>query len=158
MKIRFVSHKPFPELEVYEESKTLIHVKIDTETRAFRITCGDKRRVFFLSDEVIKKTKITALLNEYSQQLGSIIENKFDIYSGQLEIEGIQFTYKLKDDLLKEINLFEESNYQPVLTCKLDPGQLSSLHTDYLNYLLFSLGWFKFLTKEKAALAQFAEA
>jgi hypothetical protein len=158
MKIIFVSNKPFPEFEIYEENKMVIHIKIDTQTQAFRVKCLGNRRVFFIEDEVIRKTEITTLLNEYSQQLGFLTRNKLDINSGEIEIEGDQYSYRLNDDLLKEINLFELNNYQPVLSCKIEAGQLSILNKDYINYLLFALAWFTFLSKEQTSYAQFAEA
>jgi hypothetical protein len=158
MKVKFVSNKSYPEFEVYDETKMVIHIKIDPEIQAFRIRCQDNRRVFSIATEVVKKNKITTLLNEYSQQLGSLIKSKPDNTTGEIEIEGVHYTFKLNNDFLKEIHLFEDNNYQPVLSCKLEMGQLSFLHEDYISYLLFSLVWFKFLTQEQATFVQFAEA
>ena len=158
MKIIFISNKPFPEFEIYEENKMVIHIKIDTQTQAFRVMCHSNRRVFFIEDEVIKKTEITTLLNEYSQQLGFLTKGKPDINSGEIEIEGNRYTYKFNDDFLKEINLFEPNNYKPILSCKLEVGQLSILNKVYINYLLFALVWYIFLAKEQTSYAQFAEA
>lgn len=158
MKITFTSNHPYPVCEIYEENRKIIHIKIDPETQAFRIMCCDSQRVFFVEHEVIKKTEITTLLNEYSQQLGFLTKNKMDTNIGQIEIEGAQYTYKLNDDTLKEINLFEYDNYQPVLNCKLETGKSTFLNNEYISYLLFALVWFLFLTKEHATLVQFAEA
>lgn len=158
MKVKFIPAKSYPEFEVYDETKMVIHVKIDTEIQAFRIRCQENRRVFSIATEVVKKNKITTLLNEYSQQLGSLIKSKSDNNTGEIDIEGVQYTFKLNNDFLKEIHLFEDNNYQPVLSCKLEMGPLSLLHEDSISYLLFSLVWFKFLTKDQAAFIQFAEA
>lgn len=158
MKIIFISNQPYPVFEVYEENKKIIHIKIDPETEAFRIKCYDNQRVFFIENEVIKKNEITTLSNEYSQQLGFLTKNKIDTNTGEIEIEGTQYTYKLNDDFLKEINLFEHNNYQPVLSCKLEMGKSIFPNKDYTSYLLFALVWFLFLTKEHPALVQFAEA
>ena len=157
MKIKFIPGKTNPEFEIYEENKIVMHIKIDNETQAFRIRCQDNRRVFFLGNEVVKKIKAITLLNEYSQQLGSLTKSKSGINTGEIEIEGLQYTYKMNDDFLKEIDLFEPDNFQPVLSCRLEMGKPSFLNEVYVDYLLFALVWFKFLTKEKAALVQFAE-
>ena len=94
MKIIFTSHKLYPEFKVYEDNKVVIQVKIDNPSQAFRITCLDNKRVFFIADEIVKKTKITTLLNEYSQQLGSLIKSNSDINAGEIEIEGERYIYK----------------------------------------------------------------
>ena len=156
MNIKFISHKPFPEFEVYDEDKKVIHIKVDTETQAFRITCKDNMRVFFIADEVVKKSKITTLLNEYSQQLGSLTKSKSDTNSGEIEIEGVRYIYKMNDGFLKEINLFKPNSFKPTLSCKLEIGELSFLNKNYINYILFALAWFIFLTKEQATFVQFA--
>ena len=158
MKIKFISHRPYPEFEVYEENKMLIHIKIDTETQAFRITCQDNRRVFFIAEEMIKKAKVTTLLNEYSQQLGFLTKSKSHNNTGEIEIEGVQYAYKMQDDFLKEIYLFKPTSFNPTLTCELEAGELSFLNKTYLNYVLFGLAWYIFLTKEKATFVQFAGA
>ena len=157
MEVRLLSLSSFPEFDVYEEDKRLIHLKIDIGIQAFRITCPGNKRVFFIADEVIKKTTITTLLNEYSQQLGSLTKSKLELNGGEIEIEGTQYRYNLKDGFIKEINIFEQNNYQPVLSCKLAPGQLSFLNEGYLNYLLFSLAWFRFLSEKQPAFVEFAE-
>ncbi|MEP6948177.1 MAG: hypothetical protein ABI863_02835 [Ginsengibacter sp.] len=158
MKIIFISDKSYPVFEVYDENKKLIHIKIDHETRAFRIMCNDNRRVFFIENEMIKKTEITTLLNEYSQQLGFLTKSKLDISMGEIEIDGTQYKYKMKDGLSKEINLFEHNNFQPILSCKLEMEQLSFLNKDYISYLLFGLVWFLFLTRKQETPVQLAEA
>ena len=158
MKIKFISHKFYPEFDVYEENKMLFHIKIDTETQAFRITYQDNRRVFFIAEEMVKKAKITTLLNEYSQQLGFLTKSKSDNNTGEIEIEGVQYTYKIEDGFLKEIYLFKPTGFNPVLTCELDATELSFLNKNYLNYILFALAWYTFLTKEKATFVQFAGA
>jgi len=157
MQIKFISHRPYPEFEVFEQNKILIHIKVDTETQAFRIAIRDNKRVFFIADEVVKKNKITTLLNEYSIQLGSLSKSKSDDNAGEIEFEGVQYTYSLNDDLRKEINLFERGKIQPILSCKLEPGQLSFLSEGYINYLLFSLVWYKFLTKGQPVFSLLAE-
>jgi hypothetical protein len=158
MIIKFISNKPHPEFEILEDNNILIHIKIDAETQGFRIKFEDKRRVFFISDEIIKKNKIKTLLNEYSQQLGSLTEDKINYNQGEIEIEDRVYLYKLNDDFLKEINLFEQHSGELVLNCKLGNGELSFLKKSYLNYILFSLAWFAFLTKEKTGLSKLAKA
>ncbi len=158
MIIKFISNKSHPEFEIFEDNNILIHIKIDAETQGFRIKFEDKRRVFFISDEIIKKNKIKTLLNEYSQQLGSLSEDKINYNQGEIEIEDRVYLYKLNDDFLKEINLFEQHSGELVLNCKLGNGELSFLKKSYLNYILFSLAWFAFLTKEKTGLSKLAKA
>jgi len=158
MKIKFISRESHPEFEVYEGNKMVIQIKIDNEIQAFRIRCQDNRRVFFIANEEVKKNKITTLLNEYSQPLGSITKSKSGINTGRIEIERVSYTYKLSGNSGKEISLFAHNNYQPVLSCQLEMEQSSFLHEDYISYLLFSLVWFKFLTTEQATFVQFAEA
>ena len=153
-----VSSKPYPIFEVYDDNKRVIHLKIDPETRAFRISCYDSRRVFFIDNEVFKKTEITTLLNEYSQQLGVLTKNKSNANTGEIEIEGTRYTYTLTGDFRNEINLLTRDSYEPVLRCKLAAGQSAFPGNDSISYLLFSLGWFLFLTKEQAVPAHFSEA
>lgn len=155
MKIIFLPHKLYPQFRVYEDNKLVIHAKIDNASQAFRITCLDNKRVFFIADEVVKKVRTTTLLNEYSQQLGSLSKNNSDINTGEIEIEGKQYTYKISD---KEIYLFKPNKHQPVISGKLELGQLSFPNEIYINYLLFALAWFTFLVKEKPEAVQFAEA
>lgn len=158
MIIKFISGKPHPEFEVIEDDNLAMHIKLDVETQGFRIKFKDKRRVFFISNEVIKKNKVTTLLNEYSQQLGSLTESKINDNEGEIEIEQRLYNYKLSDDFLKEINLSEQDSGEVVLSCKLGNGELSLLKKNYLNYILFSLAWFAFLTKQKTDSARFANA
>ena len=154
MKVVFVSHRSYPEFELYEENKRVLHLKIDNASNAFRITCDDNRRVFFIGEETIRKNKIITLLNEYSQQLGSLSNMNTDDNTGEIEIEGIQYTYGLNNGLSKEIALYKSESDQSILTCRLEPGQLSFLNEGYLNYLLFGLAWYNFLTKEQPNLVQ----
>ncbi len=159
MNIKFISRKPYPEFEVSDENKMIIHIKVDTETQAFRIKYNDNRRVFFIADEVFKKNKVTTLLNEYSQQLGFLTIDKLDNNSGEIEIEGVQYEYKLKNGFTKEINLYKHNNhYQPILNCRLESEELSLANNSYINYMLFALAWFTFLSKEHSTSMQFAEA
>jgi len=157
MQIKFISDKPYPEFEVIDQNKLLIHIKVDTETQAFRITSRDNKRVFFVSEEIIKKNKVISLLNEYSIQLGTIVKSKTDGDTGEIEFEGSQYTYTMSDGLRKEINLFELDKNRPTLYCRLEAGQLSFLKEGYINYLLFGLVWYKFLTKQQPAFSSFAE-
>jgi hypothetical protein len=156
MKVVFVSHKSYPEFELYEENNRVMHIKIDNESNAFRITLDDNRRVFFIQEEVIKKNKIITLLNEYSQQLGSLMNTSADKETGEVEIEGIQYLYMLNNGISNEIKLYKADSDQSILNCKLETGQLSFFKEGYLNYLLFGLAWYTFLTKEQANLVQLA--
>src|SRR5436853_7619603 len=97
MNILFISNKLYPEFEVYENKKLIVHIKIDDASRAFRIKFEDTRRVFLIADEVIRKTKIVTLLNEYSQQLGFLTKGNSSGSAGEIEIEGTQYTYGLND-------------------------------------------------------------
>lgn len=157
MKIIFISNEPYPVFEAYNENKKLIHIRIDPEIHAFRIMSDNNQRVFFIENEVIKKTEVVTLLNEYSQPLGFLNKSKSDTSIGEIEIEGSRYTYKLIDDFLKEINLFEHNNDQPVLSCKLEMGKPTILNKDYINYLLFSLVWFLFITKKQKAPVELSE-
>lgn len=155
MQVKFTAGKPYPEFEVIELNKTIIHIKVDPETQAFRITSRDNKRVFFIADEVIKKNKVTNLVNEYSIQLGTLSKRKSDANFGDIEFEGMQYTYSVGNGLRKEINLFEQYATQPVLTCKIETGQMPCPDEGYINYLLFGLAWYKFLTRQQPAFSSF---
>ncbi len=155
MKVQFISDRSYPEFEIYEEDRVILHIKIDIKTQAFRIKYRDSRRVFFIVEDITKKTKTTTLLNEYSQQLGLLTTSKTDTNRGEIEIEGVQYLYKINDGFIKEITLSIDDTYHHTLNCKLEITELSSF---YKNYLLFAFAWFTFLTKEQATSVQFAEA
>ncbi len=156
MTIISIPHDSYPEFEIYEENKMLIHIKVDREAQAFRINYKDKRRVFFIAEEMVKKGRVIILLNEYSQRLGSLNLINSTNSSGEIEIEGVRYTYELNDDFGKEINLFRHDNSQPILSCKLEKGELSFLNKKYVNYVLFALSWFAFITTKQEAFVQTA--
>jgi hypothetical protein len=59
MEIMFISNKPYPEFEIYEENKMVIHIKIDLQTQAFRIISLDTKSIFYCRELVKKKNIIT---------------------------------------------------------------------------------------------------
>ena len=153
MNIKFIFNKSYPQFEVFEGNKMIAHIKIDEETRGFRIRYNDSRRVFFISDNQNKKNSVFNLINEYSQILGSLSKNKTETKSGEIYIEGVEYKYKIYDDFLKEINLFTSTN-EAVLSCKMDIENFALFNKNYMDYALLTLTWLAFLNKEQLSFSQ----
>jgi hypothetical protein len=146
MYLKLIANSPYPKFEVYDEDKPAIGIKIDPEMQAVRVTYKEKRRVFFILEEKLRKSSLLTLVNEYSQPLGTLINDKSN-NSGEIEIEGIKLKYSLIDSSYKEINIFEINNPVALLKCRIENEALLSAISN-INYLLFGLSWVSFLVKE----------
>lgn len=156
MYLKLITKNPYPQFDVYDEDKVVVRIKIDKEMQAIRITCHDTHRVFFIVEEKFRKNSVLNLVNEYSQPLGSLIADKFMANSGEVEIEGMKLNYQLNSHPITEIALFE-SSAGPLLNCRLNDALLLE-YNSYVNYFIFALSWFTFLSKEKKEVLYFAEA
>ena len=132
-------------------------IKIDKEMQALRIICNDNRRVFFIIEEKIRKSSVWSLLNEYSQPLGFLTKDKMVNDEGEIAIEGKKFTYRISSNPVKEIILFENTQPEEVLNCRINDALLLE-YSNYIIYFIFALSWFTFLSKEKQEAMYFAEA
>lgn len=157
MHINLISSGPYPEFEVYDEKKLIIHLKIDREMNSFRILCGDNRRVFFIVEEKYRRNSVYSLVNEYSQPLGAVIKDKFLDDSGEIEIEGLRLNYRIARKPVREIVLLENDKTASVLNCRVNDA-LARDNNDDLMYFIFALSWFVFLSKEKKEVAELTEA
>ncbi len=154
MYLKLIANNPNPKFEVYDEGQLAIGIKIDPEMQAVRITYKENRRVFFVVEEKLRRGNILTLLNEYSQPLG-FLSNEKSNNSGKIEIEGMKLKYKLAGTPDKEISLFEINNPVAALNCRIENDTLLSAVSN-MNYLLFGLSWVAFLVKEEKENLQFA--
>ncbi|MEO6455159.1 MAG: hypothetical protein ABIN97_13850 [Ginsengibacter sp.] len=156
MYLKLIANNPYPQFDIYDEDKLAVRIKIDKEMQALRITCKDNRRVFFIAEEKFRKTSVSTLLNEYSQPLGALIPDKFVNNSGEIEIEGMKLNYRITNFPVKEIVLLENNKVDSVLNCRINDALLLE-YSNYINYFIFALSWFAFLSKEKQEAMYFAE-
>ena len=145
MYLRLIANDPYPKYEIYEGDQLVIRVKIDPEMQAVRLISDENRRVFFITEEKVRKSAVFTLVNEYSQPLGTLVKDKSDS-SGEIEVEGLKLKYELTNTPDKQINLFKAGKH--LLNCKIENEALLSALQN-LNYLLFGLSWFALLVKEK---------
>lgn len=150
MYLNLVVNNPYPQFEIYDGEKLVVRFKVDKEMDALRISCKDNRRVFFIVEEKLRKTDICTLVNEYGQPLGTLTPDKFIHNSGDIAIEGMQLSYKITSYPVTEIVLLEDNNPMSILNCRLNDA-LFLKYSNYLNYFIYSLSWFAFLSKEKKA-------
>ncbi len=155
MYLKLIADNPYPQFDVYDEDSLVVRIKIDKEMQALRITCKDNQRVFFIVEERSGKGSICTLLNEYSQPLGTLIQDKFISTSGEIEIEGMKFNYRIASNPVKEIILLENNKHNSILNCRINDAVLFE-YTNFINYFIFALSWFIFLSKEKKEIMHFA--
>jgi hypothetical protein len=152
MHLKLVANAPSPKFEIYDDDQVVAGIKIDLQMQALRLTYREIRRVFFITEERLRKGSQLNLLNEYSQPLGTLIKNKSNT-SGEMEIEGLKLNFNIADNGGKEVNLYEKN--KPVLSCKIqDEALLFALEN--INYLLFAFMWYTFLLKEQKPVLQVA--
>ncbi len=156
MYLKLITSNPYPQFDVYEDDKVMVRIKIDQEMQALRITCKDIRRAFFITEETIRKNTTWSLLNEYSQPLGTLTEDKFIIGAGEINLEGTKLNYRITNNPVKEIILLENNKHTSLLNCRINDAVLSE-YNNYIHYFVFALSWFTFLTKEKKEAVQFAQ-
>ena len=147
MELNFTTYHPHPEFTLYENNKIVAQSKLDTDTNAFRIKCFNTRRVFLIYDEVIKNKSITTLLNEYSVPLASIVDVGFGGNTGTIEMENILYKYRITADL-KEINIYKANSPASLLACTIQVDEKLFSLDNYINFILFSLVWFVYYSKE----------
>ena len=154
MYLKVIANNPHPKFEIYDNGEPVIGIKIDPEMQTVRVTYKEKKRVFFIVEEKLRKHHLITLLNEYSQPLGSLVKDKSN-NSGEIEIEDMKFAYKLAGAEHNQINLAEINNPRTGVNCEIENEAISSAMTN-INYLLFSLSWVAFLVKEEKENFQFA--
>ncbi|MEO6330168.1 MAG: hypothetical protein ABIO55_14645 [Ginsengibacter sp.] len=157
MYLKLITDNPYPHFDVYDEDTLLVQIKVDKEMQALRITCKENRRVFFIVEEKLRRGNVLNLVNEYSQPLGFLNKGKVQGNSGEIEIEGLNLNYRLSSNPVTEIALFENDKRNSILNCRLNDALLLA-YGDYINYFIFALSWFTFLSKDKKELMHFAEA
>lgn len=157
MYIKLTNNNPYPQFDIYDEERLIMRIKIDKEVQALRISSKDNRRVFFLSEERLRKETVLTLLNEYSQPLGTLISNRDTKNCGEIKLEGLRLNYEVTPDPFKEILLLENNGVNSVLNCKLSDEVFLS-YSNYINYFIFALSWFALISKERREIIHFATA
>jgi hypothetical protein len=141
---------------MYDNTEKLIHVKIDTEVSAFRINCLNIKRVFSVYDEVVKRNSIKVLLNEYSQTLGKIVKDRLLEQTGLVEIEDIQFNYRIRTMAKGEVYVFLLEQSKEVFNCSINEDMFKTLNETQVSILMFSLCWYAYLSKKKEGMLSLA--
>jgi hypothetical protein len=155
MYLKLVANNPYPQFDVYDEDRLIVRIKIDTALQAFRIMIKDNRRVFFIDEEKLQRNNICTLLNEYSQPLGTLVRVMYN--TGEVEVEGLKLNYRILSKPVKEIILFEHIIANPTLNCRMSDAVIFE-YSNYINYFIFALSWFTFLSKEKNEIMSYASA
>ena len=96
---------------------------------------------------MIKNKSVTTLLNEYSVPLASIIDTGFGGNTGTIEMENTLYKYRIGADL-KEINIYKANSPAALLACKVQVDKKLFSLANYINFILFSLVWFVYSSKE----------
>ncbi|HVZ95316.1 MAG TPA: hypothetical protein VG847_00470 [Chitinophagaceae bacterium] len=146
MELKFIAYHPHPEFALYENNKMVAESKLDTEANAFRIKCFNTRRVFLIYEEVIKNRPVTTLVNEYNVPLASITDTSFGNNSGTIEMEGLFYKYRVNG--MNEIHIYNAGSSSSLLACTLQVDEKLLSMDNYMNFILFSLVWFMYSSKE----------
>lgn len=142
--------------EIYDQDQMIINIKIDKYAKAFRVTCKERKRVFFV-EEGDAKNNLDVIINEYSQPLG-FIKRLADIKnSGSIETEGLKYTYTISITSKIEIMLYTNYESNPVITCSIEKDSGFDINGIEVKYILFSLTWFLFLNTVKKESLEYAE-
>lgn len=149
MELKFTAYHPYPEFMLYDKDKIVAQSKLDLDAKAFRIRCFNTRRAFLIYDEVIKNKPVTTLLNKYSHPLAKLINTGIGNNAGTIELEGSFYNYRINDS--KEVIIYKSNSTDSLLTCIVRADEKMFSLENYMNYILFSLVWFIYSSKEAKA-------
>ncbi len=149
------------EYHLTEQESIKAIVKYNPAHRSARITIGDRHRLFFI-ESAGSLTGKYIFKNEYGLEVGTMSNDKWG-KEGSIIIESKKFTYKINNNPLAELTIYDGNTQKPLVSCGLATGingtSLSlSQQTNNAdnNYLLLGLCWFLFLPVAKENIVEYA--
>ena len=150
------------EYHLIENDTSKVIVKYSPLHRSARISCGSKHRLFFIESTGVLTGKYV-FKNEYGMEIGNMSYGKSLNRDGIVIIESKKYSYKIQNNPLAEITVFENESQQPVVSCGLTDdsngtGISFSQHDNNINNscLLLSLCWYLFLPVSKENVVEYA--
>lgn len=149
------------EYHLFDDGSTRVIVKYNPSQRSARVTIGDKHRLFFIESAGALSGKYI-FKNEYGLDVGMMSNDKWG-KEGSVIIESKKYIYKINNNPLAELTIYDAASNKPLVSCGLTTGingtSLSlSQQTNNANsnYLLLSLCWFLFLPIAKENIVEYA--
>ena len=149
------------EYHLTEQESTKAIVKYNPTQRSARISIGEKHRLFFI-ESAGSLTGKYIFKNEYGIAVGGMSNDKWG-KEGSIIIESKKFLYKVNNNPLAELTIYDGNTNKPLASCGLTTGingtSLSlSQQTNNAdsNYLLLGLCWFLFLPVAKENIVEYA--
>lgn len=151
----------FQEYQLTEQDSIRATVKYNPAHRSARITIGDKHRLFFI-ESAGSLTGKYFFKNEYGLTVGMMSNDKWG-KEGSVSIEAKKFIYKINNNHLPELTIYDGTTNKALVSCGLATGiNGTSLSLSQpankadSNYLLLGLCWFLFLPVAKETLVEYA--
>lgn len=136
-------------------------VKYNPVHRSARISIGDKHRLFFI-ESAGSLTGKYIFKNEYGLEVGTMSNDRWG-KEGSVIIESKKFIYKILNNPLAELTIYDGNTNKPLISCGLATGingtslSLSQqINNADSNYLLLGLCWFLFLPVAKENIVEYA--
>lgn len=149
------------EYQLTEQGSVKVIVKYNPAHRSARITIGDKHRLFFI-ESAGSLTGKYIFKNEYGMAVGMMSNDKWG-KEGAISIEAKKFIYKINNNPLAELTIYDGDTGKALVNCGLATGingtalSLSQqTNTADSNYLLLGLCWFLFLPVAKENIVEYA--
>lgn len=147
------------EYHLTEEGDTKAIVKYNPAHRSARISVGDKHRLFFIESAGTLTGKYL-FKNEYGMEVGTMNNEKWG-KEGTISIETKKFSYKIDNNPLAELTIYDGTTRQALASCGLATGingtSLSvpqQINNADSHYLLLGLCWFLFLPVAKENMVE----
>ncbi len=110
-------------------------VKYNPVHHSARLSCRGKHRLFFI-ESTGSLTGRYLLKNEYALEVGCIQLGRGTGKEGSVLFESKKFDYKIENNTLPEMEIYESNSRQPLLHCSLDGAGTDN------NFFLLSLCWY----------------
>lgn len=134
------------EYHLNDSSKCQVILKYNPKHQSARLSHGTYQRLFFFENAGGKIT----FRNEYGMDTGSISSDRWDKSEGHIIIDSKKYNYRLHENLLPELMIFNNNPQQPLASCRIESSNLAPLvnNQNAKSCLLLSLGWYLSLTVE----------
>jgi hypothetical protein len=154
-------HNVLHEYRLTDGNDTRAVVKYNPIHRSARITIGDTHRLFFIASAGSLSGKYI-FKNEYGIEVGMMSNDKWG-KEGSINIESKKYIYKVQNNPLAELTIYDAFTNQPLASCALTTSvkgtslSLSSQNNGAdSHYLLLGLCWFLFLPVAKENVVEYA--
>lgn len=149
--------------ELWDEDKKLLTLDFHPLTNSARIESADEKRVFHIRKEGFLRNK-TVLRNEYGMKIGQLGYEKGYSNEGYIDLDEERFSYSIGNNPLAELKIYRENKEEPMVACKLEPRNGSTLVqftkgnelSGAEHMLLMSLCWYLFLPVAKENTVEYA--